>query len=229
MASADIADSQPAALLEDKNISQPASTAVETIDSQTVSLSPAAVIATSWANILPPAADIVPAAAETEPEVAEIAPSVAVFVPAKSPFDSLPRSNVAGQFPGVLHPQDIVGNTILFSASFNTGVSDQMVPPLECGNQISALRQGNQIFMLGQGSRMLHPTPSKDRSHDAVFARSIARFWLMEVENLPDDSSAPADIETFFNDCLPLKSGKSFAHAIDAVLAAVHCQEWNRL
>jgi hypothetical protein len=60
----------------------------------------------------------------------------------------------------------------------------------------------------------------QDRLHDAVFARSIARFSLTEEDGLPDDSSAPADIETFFKDCLPLKSGKSFAHAIDALLTA---------
>jgi len=57
--------------------------------------------------------------------------------------------------------------------------------------------------------------------HDAVFARSLARFSLTEYDGQPDDSPAPADIETFLNDCLPAKSDKSPAYAIDNVFAAL--------
>jgi hypothetical protein len=192
---ADIATSQPAALLEDKAISQPAPTAVEITTSQPVPLSPAAAIVTSWAEMSPVAVEIVP-------EVAEIMPAPAVTMPAQSPFTSFPRSSVAVQFPGVLHPQDMVGNSNLFNSSRDAGASDQWIP------------------MLGHGNRTSRPASSQDSLHDAVFERSIARFSLTEEDGLPDDSSAPADIETFFKDCLPLKSGKSFAHAIDALLAA---------
>jgi hypothetical protein len=43
---------------------------------------------------------------------------------------------------------------------------------------------------------------------------------LLTEDGLPDDSSAPADIETLINDCLPGKNDKSLAHAIDTILAA---------
>jgi hypothetical protein len=62
--------------------------------------------------------------------------------------------------------------------------------------------------------------------HDAVFARSIARFSLTEEDFLPEDSSAPADIDTILNGCPSFKSDKSLRHAIDTVLSAArHKQE----
>jgi plastocyanin len=67
---------------------------------------------------------------------------------------------------------------------------------------------------------------AQDRLHDAVFARSIAILSLTAENVLPEDSSAPADIETILNDRLSLKSDKSLSRAIDAVLAATrHKQE----
>jgi len=75
------------------------------------------------------------------------------------------------------------------------------------------------MFMLGRGNQTSRSALIQDSLHDAVFARSIAPSATGE-DDLPDDSSAPADIETFFNDCLPLKSGMSLAHAVDAVMAA---------
>jgi regulation of enolase protein 1 (concanavalin A-like superfamily) len=189
---ADIATLQPAALLEDKAISQPALTAVEITSLQPVPLSPAAAIATSWA---------------------EIVPASAISMPAQSPFSSLPRSSVAAQFPGVLHPQDMARNLNPFSTSRDAGALDQWIPTPERGIQILTLEHGNLTS---------RPALSQDRLHDAVFARLIARISLTQEDGLPDASPAPADIETFLNDCLPLKSGKSFAHAIDTVLAVAH-------
>jgi hypothetical protein len=74
--------------------------------------------------------------------------------------------------------------------------------------------------MVERGNQVSRLATSQDRLHDAVFARSLARFSLTEEDGQPDDSSAPADIETFLNDSLPAKSDKSFAHAIDTLLAA---------
>ena len=87
------------------------------------------------------------------------------------------------------------------------------------GNQIFMIGQGNQI-LLGRGNQISSPASGQDRLHDAVFARSIGQYWLTEEDGLPDDSSVPADIETFLNDYLSVKSGKSFAHAIDNLFAA---------
>jgi len=110
---------------------------------------------------------------------------------------------MAVQFPGVLHPQDMVGNSNLFSSSCDAGASDQWIP------------------MLGHGNRTSRPASSQDSLHDAVFARSIARFSLAEEDGLPDAASAPADIESFVDNCLSAKPCKSLAHAIDTVLALV--------
>jgi hypothetical protein len=118
-------------------------------------------------------------------------------------------SSVQTQFPGVLHLRDIAGNAILFGASLDAGVSDQWVPMPERGNQISRL------------------APSQDRLHDAVFARS-ARFSLSEEDGQPADSSAPADIETYLNECLPTNSGKSPVRAIDNVFAALRHKKAGR-
>jgi alpha-L-arabinofuranosidase len=192
---ADMATSQLVALLENNNISQPAPTVVEITDLQPVPLLSAATIASSWAEILPPAVDIMPV-------LAEIVPASVASMLAQSPFTTLPRSSMAARFPGVLHPQAMVGNSNLFGSSRDAGASDQWIP------------------MLGHGNRTSRPASSQDSLHDAVFARSIARFSLTEEDGQPDDSSASAEIENFILDGLPLKSGKSFAHAIDAVLAA---------
>jgi hypothetical protein len=64
-----------------------------------------------------------------------------------------------------------------------------------------------------------NPTSRQDSLHDAFFTHSIVQHLLTE-DGLPDDSSAPADIETLINDCLPGKTDKSLAHAIDAILSA---------
>jgi hypothetical protein len=64
-----------------------------------------------------------------------------------------------------------------------------------------------------------NPTSRQDSLHDAFFTHSIVQHLLTE-DSLPDDSSAPADIETLINDCLPGKNDKSLAHAIDTILAA---------
>ena len=88
LAAVDVVTSHPAALLEDNRISQPAYTAAEIAISQ----------------------------AETSQATTEIAPASAIFAPMLSLFASLPRPSMATQFPGALHPQDIAGNTFLFSA-----------------------------------------------------------------------------------------------------------------
>jgi rhamnogalacturonan endolyase len=64
-----------------------------------------------------------------------------------------------------------------------------------------------------------NPTSRQDSLHDAFFTHSIVQHLLTE-DGLPADSSAPADIETLINDCLPGKNNKSLAHAIDTVLSA---------
>jgi hypothetical protein len=132
-------------------------------------------------------------------------------------FASVPLSSAAVQFPGVLHPRDIAGNAILFSASLNAVASDQWVPAPERVNQISTVEPEDRIDNAPHNPA----APLQDRLHDAVFARSLARFSLTEEAGQPADSPAPADIETFLNDCLPAKSDKSPAHAIDNVFAAL--------
>ncbi|MGA2060531.1 MAG: hypothetical protein ABSG67_08625, partial [Thermoguttaceae bacterium] len=181
---ADVATSQPAPLLEDKNISQPVYAAVEITITQ----------------------------AEMSSAAAEIAEASAIVTPVQSPFTLFPHPSMAVQFPGILYSQDMARNTILFCTSFNAGASDKWLPTPE---------RGNQMFMLGRGNRTSHPASSQDILHDAVFARSIARFSLTEEDGLPDDSIVPADVEVFLDDCLPAKSCKSFAHAIDAFFDAL--------
>ena len=193
----DVVTSQPAALLEDNRISQPVYAAAE--------------IATSQAGISPATAEIASASAIFAPLQTQFAPAQLPACPAVLDFTSVPRSSVAGQFLDVLLSQNMAVSSNPFGSSLNAGASDQWVPTPERGNRISTPELGN---------RMSRPAPTQDRLHDAVFARSLARFSLTEEDGLPDDSSAPADIETFLNDCLPMKSDKSFAQAIDALLAA---------
>jgi hypothetical protein len=106
------------------------------------------------------------------------------------------------QFTIALHPLDTEGNSNLFSTSYNTKESNNWVPTLERGNWRSL------------------PASSQDRLHDAVFAHSAVRFSFNEYDGLPDDSSAPADIETHLSDCLSVRYDKFFTHAIDNVFAA---------
>jgi alpha-L-arabinofuranosidase len=182
----DIGVSQPAVLLEDKNISQASALSVEKTISQP--LMPFADRATSILEMS---------------SAMEISQALLAFAPVQTTFASSPHLSVAVQFPGVLHPQDMVGNSNLFSSSRDAGASDQWIP------------------MLGHGNRTSRPASSQDSLHDAVFARSIARFSLTEEDGLPDAASAPADIESFVDNCLSAKPCKSLAYAIDTVLALV--------
>jgi hypothetical protein len=209
----------PAAFLEDSAKSQTAVMSVE----NTISGPSMPPEEQSPSNLeMPLAAESVPAlpasvpllACPTVPDIASVRlfrPAPLLAYPAVLNFASPPISCAAVQFPGVLHPRDIAEKTILFSASLDAGASDQWVPTPERGNQTSIVERGNQTSRLA---------PSQDRLHDAVFARS-ARFSLTEEDGQPADSSAPADIETYLNDCLPAKFGKSPAHAIDNVFAAL--------
>jgi hypothetical protein len=140
--------------------------------------------------------------------VAEIVPALPVFAtapllvcPPVKNFASFPRLSEAAQFPGFLYLQKMVGISNPSSASRDAGKPDDLVLTPEHGNQTT------------------HPVLSRDSLHDAVFARSVARFSLTEEDDQPDDSSVAADIENLFQDCLPIKAGKSFARAIDAVHA----------
>jgi hypothetical protein len=77
---------------------------------------------------------------------------------------------------------------------------------------------------LEHGNKGTHPALLQDILHDAIFTHSIVQHLFIE-DSLPDDSSALADItdiEAFFNDCLPMKSDKSIAHAIDSLLNSEH-------
>jgi hypothetical protein len=103
-------------------------------------------------------------------------PAPAVSIPAQSLFSSLPRFSVAAQFTGVLHPQDIAGNSNSFSTSRDAGAPVNLVPAMERGNQILTPEHGN---------RTSRPASSQDRLHDAVFAHPIAGFSLTE-----DDGNA---------------------------------------
>jgi hypothetical protein len=110
---------------------------------------------------------------------------------------------MAARFTGILQPQDMVGNSNLFGSGRDDRASDQWIPMRGHGNQTSC------------------PVSSQDSLHDAVFARSISRFSLTEEDGLRDAASAPADIESFVDNCLSAKPRKSRAHAIDTVLALV--------
>jgi hypothetical protein len=119
----------------------------------------------------------------------------------RSPFNSLSSTDASAQFPGVFYVQDIAGKSNLFRTSYNALGSDRWVPTPERENQLS------------------RSASSRDRLHDAVFAGLIARFSLTEVDNMPDDTSTPADVEALIDEYSPVKSDKSFAHAIDTHFA----------
>jgi hypothetical protein len=200
---------QPLSLPADVAVTQPATSLANITASQPVTL-PAVDVATSQpAALLEDKIASVPLLVHST--VPEIASAPLLACTAVLDFTSLPRSSLAAQFPGASHLQGIAGNTIPFGTSFNAAAADQWVPMPERGNHKSTLETENRIS---------RPAPSQDRLHDAVFARSVARFSLTEEDGQPDDSSAPAEIENFILDGLPLKSGESFACAIDAVLAA---------
>jgi len=124
---------------------------------------------------------------------------------------SFPRSIVGTQFPGALHTQNTADNSTPFSTSLNTEASDIWIPTQERGNQTSTQERWNQKSL---------PASSQYRLHDAVFAHSPARFSFTEYDGLSDDSSAPADIDTYLSDSLSVRFDKSLAHAIDNVFAA---------
>ena len=183
----------------------PLQTATASMDiavSQSVPLSPVEIISTSSAKMSPVAVEIILASAAS--------------TPAQSPFITFSRSSVGTQVPGFLHLQDMAGYSSLFGSSFHAGTSDQLVPTPE---------RGNQILTLEHRHRTSRPVSSQDNFHDAVLARSITWSSFTEENSLPDDSFAPVDIETFYKDCLPLKSGKSLAQVIDTVMAAARHQK----
>jgi hypothetical protein len=222
-ATADVATSPPAASLEDDAILRTAALSVENTTSRP--LMPSEDQAASRLE-MPLAAEIAPALPAFAPVQTPLVQAPLPACPAVLDFASVPLSSAAAQFPGALHPRDIAGNTILFSTSLNAGASGQWVPTPERWNQISMPERGNQISTVEPENRIDNAphnpaAPLQDRLHDAVFARSVARFSLTEEDGQPDDSSAPADIETFLNDCLPAKSDKSPAYAIDNVFAAL--------
>ncbi|MGD0655260.1 MAG: hypothetical protein ABSA16_13015 [Thermoguttaceae bacterium] len=189
--SAEIETTQSVSLSEDNATSQPAIAAAEMTISQMEILPAAVENANSQLEILPAAAEIAPASAASAPAQAALG-NLTLFS----------RSSVAVQFTIALHPLDTEGNSNLFSTSYNTKESNNWVPTLERGNWRSL------------------PASSQDRLHDAVFAHSAVRFSFNEYDGLPDDSSAPADIETHLSDCLSVRYDKFFTHAIDNVFAA---------
>ncbi|MGA2797512.1 MAG: rhamnogalacturonan lyase [Thermoguttaceae bacterium] len=224
-ATADVAILPPAVLLEDDAISRTAALSAENSTSRP--LMPSEDQSASDLEMpMPSAAEIAQAAPAFAPVQTPFAPAPLPACPVVPDLASLPLSSVAVQFPGVLHPRDIAGNAILFSASLNAVASDQWVPAPERWNQITLPERVNQISTAEPENRIDNAphnpaAPLQDRLHDAVFARSLARLSLAEEDGQPGDSSAPADIETFLNDCLPAKSDKSPAYAIDNVFAAL--------
>jgi hypothetical protein len=231
-ATADVATLPPATLLEVDAISQTAAVSVE--DTTSRPMMPSEDRASRLEMPMPLAAEIAPALPAMVPLLACPAVLDSASIPlcsVQTPFSlaplpaspavpdlaSVPLSSPAIQFPGVLHPREIAGNTILFSASLNAAAPERWVPAPERWNQISTFEPENRIDNAPRNPA----APLQDRLHDAVFARSLARFSLTEEDGQPDDSSAPADIEDFLNDCLPAKSDKSPAYAIDNVFAAL--------
>jgi hypothetical protein len=195
----DAATSQPAALLEDKNTSRTAALSLENTTSRPLTL-PEDQAASNLE--MASAAEIAPALPAFTPVQTVFAPAPLPACPAVPDFALFPRSSAAVQFPGTLHPQNMDGSSNPFGSILNAGAWDQWVPAPERQDQTS------------------RPASGEDRLHDAVFESSVARFSLAEEEGLTDDSYAPAEIENYFQDYLPLKASESFARAIDAVLAA---------
>jgi hypothetical protein len=204
-AAADIAITQPVTSLADIAASQPVASSQDNAMSQTAALS----VKNITSRPLTPSEDR--AASNLEmPSAREISEALSAFAPVQTTtasFTSFPRSSVGMQFPVVLHPHDVAGNSILFSMSHDNGASDQWVPTPERGNRINNAPHNRTA-------------PVQDLLHDAVFARSIARFSLSEENNLPDDLSTTAEIEAFLNESLPPQSDKSLAHTIDGISAA---------
>ena len=100
------------------------------------------------------------------------------------------------------------GNSAYLVPTLRRGNARSLVPELrfaETGSHSGAWEQGHSSDLM------------QDSLHDAIFTHSIVQHLLTE-DSLPDDSSAPADIETLINDCLSGKTDKSLTHAIDTVM-----------
>ena len=219
---------QPLSAAANTETSQPATTAAEIATSQLVTLSEdkttsqsalaEADITTTQLEISSAAAEITPTSMASMPTQDQLSNQIISFP--RATHTSFPRSSVAAQFPIASYPLDATGNSNLFSTIYNAEASNNWVPRLERGNQNATLERGKRTTTQNSNAAHNYSGLLQDRLHDAVFARSIAILSLTAENVLPEDSSAPADIETILNDRPSLKSDKSLNSAIDAILAA---------
>jgi hypothetical protein len=127
--------------------------------------------------------------------------------------DNVVRDPAFAMLPDMLQRLGILPRRETAITSFlrsGVGTQDLLYPNSGLQKPVPTLERGNK------GTR---PALLQDSLHDAFFTHSIVQHLLTE-DSLPDDSSAPADIETLINDCLSGKTDKSLAHAIDTVLSA---------
>ena len=131
-------------------------------------------------------------------------------VKSASAVDNVVRDPAFAMLPDLLQRLGILPRRETALTSFprsGVGTQDLLYPNSGLQNPVPTLERGNK------GTRQA------DRLHDAIFTHSIVQHLFTE-NSLPDDSSAPADIETLINDCLSGKTDKSLAQAIDTVLSA---------